>query len=134
MTAFDRPFQTPYEMDQAMRDAWYKLVDVDDTIICLGDVSVDGSVQAHHQEWWREVPGAKWLVIGNHEVNRVGEVDVEGFEEIHPTLYAGGDPTLYAGAHAATHMSDGGVNVHGHSHNATLTRTRHVNASVEQVR
>ena len=65
--AFDRPFRTPYEMDQAMMDAWYELVDAVDTIICLGDVSVDGSVQAQHQRWWREAPGAKWLVLGNHD-------------------------------------------------------------------
>ena len=35
-----------------MMDAWYALVGVDDTIVCLGDVSVDGTVQEHHQEWW----------------------------------------------------------------------------------
>ena len=53
VTAFDRPFRTLYEMDQAMMDAWYELVGADDTTICLGDVSVDGSVQDHHQRWWR---------------------------------------------------------------------------------
>ena len=26
VTAFDRPFPTPYEMDRAMMDAWYALV------------------------------------------------------------------------------------------------------------
>ena len=47
VTAFDRLFRTPYEMDRAMMDAWYALVDASDTIVCLGDVSVDGSsVQA----------------------------------------------------------------------------------------
>ena len=48
-------------------DAWYELVGSDDTTICLGDVSVDGSVQDHHQRWWREAFGAKWLVLGNQE-------------------------------------------------------------------
>ena len=81
LTAFDRPFRTPNDRDQVMRHAWYELVDVDDTIICLGDVGVDSSIRVDHQAWWREAPGAKWLVIGNHDVNRVGEVDVEGFEE-----------------------------------------------------
>ncbi len=59
VTAFDRPSRTPYEMDQAMMDAWYELVGVGDEIICLGDVSVDGGVQAHHQRWWREAPWEK---------------------------------------------------------------------------
>ena len=29
----------------------------------------------HHQEWWREAPGTKWLVLGNHvtldEIERI---------------------------------------------------------------
>ena len=32
------------------------------------------------------------------------------------------------------HVPDGCVNVHGHTHNTALTRTRHVNVSVEQIR
>ena len=71
VAAFDRPFRTTEEMDQAMMDAWYELVGDDDTIVCLGDVSVDGSTQPHHQRWWREAPGAKWLVIGNHDLDPV---------------------------------------------------------------
>ena len=121
-------------MDQAMRDAWYELVDVDDTIICLGDVTVDGSVQAQHQRWWREAPGAKWLVLGNHDVNRLGELNVEGFEEVHPTLFADGDPPLLMTHMPLRHVPEGCVNVHGHTHNAAPTSTRHVNVSVEQIR
>ena len=64
---FFRPFGTVRRADQAMMDAWYDLVGADDTTICLGDVSVDGSVLAHHQEWWREAPGVKWLVLVNHD-------------------------------------------------------------------
>ena len=88
VTASDRPLRMPNEMDPAMMDAWYELVGAGDMIICLGDVSVDGSVQAHHQRWWREAPGEKWIVFGNHDVNRIGELDVEGFDQVHPTLYA----------------------------------------------
>ena len=32
------------------------------------------------------------------------------------------------------HVPDGCVNVHGHTHNAAITGTRHVNVSVEQIR
>ncbi len=41
-----------------MRDAWYDLVDIGDTIICLGDVSVDVSVQATTRNGGPEAPGA----------------------------------------------------------------------------
>ena len=71
--AFDRPFRTVREMDQAMMDAWYELVGRNDTIICLGDATVGGNVLAHHQEWWREAPGTKLLVLGNHEVDPVNQ-------------------------------------------------------------
>ena len=74
IAALDRPFQTPHEMDQAMMDAWYELVGAGDTIIYLGDVGVDGNVQVHHQRWWQQAPGAKWLVIGNHDVDPVNQV------------------------------------------------------------
>ena len=57
-----------------MMDAWYELVGAGDTIIYLGDVGVDGNVQVHHQRWWQQAPGAKWLVIGNHDVDPVNQV------------------------------------------------------------
>ena len=34
------------------------------------------------------------MVIGNHEINAVGELEINGFDEIHSTLYAAGDPAL----------------------------------------
>ena len=55
--AFRRPFASAAEADQAMMNAWYEQVGDSESIICLGDVSVDGDALAHHQEWWREGPG-----------------------------------------------------------------------------
>ena len=75
-------------------DAWYDLVGADNTIICLGDVSVDGSVQAHHQRWWREAPGVKWLVVGNHDVDPVNQVRPVAVGRTAGTLFAPGDPPL----------------------------------------
>jgi hypothetical protein len=73
-------------------------------------------------------------VQSNHDVNRLGQLDVEGFEEVHATLFADGDPPLLMTHIPLRHVPDGCVNVHGHAHNALLTRTRHVNVSVEQIR
>ena len=42
----------------------------------------------------RSAPGRKVLVIGNHEVNCAGNVDIDGFHEIHSTLYGPGNPPL----------------------------------------
>ncbi len=52
-------------------ETWYKEVAEGETIICLRDVTVDGEAPAHHQEWWRQALGAKWLVLGNHDVDPV---------------------------------------------------------------
>ena len=69
-------------------DAWYELVGVGDKIICLGDVTVDGSVQAHHQRWWREAPGEKCLVLGNHDVDPVNQVRPLDVDRTTVTLFA----------------------------------------------
>ena len=48
--------------------------------------------------------------------------------------YAGGDPPLLMTRMPLRHVPDGRVHVHGHTRNAALTRTRHVNIRVDQVR
>ena len=73
-------------------------------------------------------------LFGNHDVNRLGELNVEGFEEVHPTLFAEGDPPVLMTHMPLRHVPEGCVNVHGHTHNAAPTSARHVNVSVEQIR
>ena len=78
-------------------DAWYEEVADDETIICLGDVTVDGEALAHHQEWWRKAPDAKWLVLGNHDVDPVNQIRPFETERTAVTLYAAGNPPLERG-------------------------------------
>ena len=134
IVAFDRPFRTPHEMDRAMMDAWYELVDVDDTIICLGDVTVDGGILAHHQEWWQEAPGEKWLVLGNHDVDRVNQVLPVAVDRTAITLFAPGEPPLLLTHVPLLQVPAGCINVHGHVHQKeSPSRNRHINVSVEQL-
>lgn len=49
-------------------------------------------------------------------------------------LYAGGDPPLLMTHMPLRHVPDGCVDVHGHTSDAALTRPRHVNIRVDQVR
>ena len=133
-TAFDRSFRTPQEMDQAMMDAWYERVDVDDTIICLGDVSVDGSILAHHQEWWREARGATWLVLGNHDVAPVNQMRPLEVDRTAVTMAAPGDPPLLLTHVPLLQVPTGCVNVHGHVHQKeSPSRNRHINVSAKQL-
>ena len=134
LTAFDRPFPTPDDMDEAMRRAWYELVDVDDTIICLGDVGVDSSIRLAHQTWWQEAPGTKWLVIGNHDVDRVNQVLPVAVDRTATTLFAPGEPPLLLTHVPLLQVPAGCINVHGHVHQKeSPSRHRHINVSVEQL-
>ena len=135
LTAFDRPFRTPDEMDQTMRTAWYELVGIDDTIICLGDVGVDSSIRVDHQAWWSEAPGAKWLVLGNHDVDRVNQVLPVAVDRTATTLFAPGEPPLLLTHVPLLQVPAGCINVHGHVHGkSSPSGNRHINVSVEQLR
>ena len=121
-------------MNDALFRNWHRTVSPGDTIICLGDIAIHG-LWGTLLKRLRRAPGRKILVIGNHEINRIGEVDIDGFEELHSTLYAAGDPPLLLTHMPLRHVPDGCVNVHGHLHNReSPSRTRHINVSVEQLR
>ena len=133
-SAFGRPFRTAAEADRAMMEAWYDQVAEGETIICLGDVTVDGEALAHHQDWWRRAPGTKWLVLGNHDVDPINQVRPFEAERRTVTLYAAGDPPLLLTHVPLLQVPHGAVNVHGHVHEReSPTRNRHVNVSVEQL-
>ena len=133
--AFDRPFEKPYEMDHVLLEAWCKEAEADDTTICLGDVSVDGCLQEHHQVWWEQAPGAKWLVLGNHDVDPVNEQRQVAVQRTAVTVFAPGDPPLALTHVPLMQVPHGCVNVHGHIHNqASPTRHRHINVTVEHLR
>ena len=46
-SVFGRPFPTAAAADEAMMEAWYEQVAEGETIICLGDVTVDGEALPH---------------------------------------------------------------------------------------
>ena len=131
---FGRPFTDTWQMDEVLFSTWERTVRPGDTIICLGDVAV-GGLSGTRLARLRRAPGRKILVIGNHEINRIGCVDIEGFDEIHMTLYASGTPPLLLTHMPLYKVPEGCVNVHGHIHNERAPSwTEHINVSVEQLR
>ena len=117
-TVFRRPFPTAAAADEAMMKAWYEQVAKGETIICLGDATVDGEALAHHQERWRKAPGAKWLVLGNHDVDPVNRIRPFEIDRTAVTLYAAGKPPLLLTHVPLVQVPHGAVNVHGHVHRA----------------
>ncbi len=133
-TVFGRPFRTTAAADTAMMEAWYEQVAEDETIICLGDITVDGEALAHHQEWWRKAPGAKWLVLGNHDVDPVNQIRPFEIDRTAVTLHAAGDPPLLLTHVPLLLVPHGAVNVHGHVHEQeSPTAHQHINVSIEQL-
>ena len=133
-TVFSRPFPTAAAADTAMMEAWHEQVADDETVICLGDVTVDGAALAHHHEWWRNAPGEKWLVLGNHDVDPINRIESVEIHHTAITLYAPGDPPLVLTHMPLIQVPYGTVNVHGHVHDEdSPTPSRHINVSVEQV-
>ncbi len=112
--------------------AWHEQGAEGETIICLGDVTVDGEALAHHQQMVAEGTG--------REVARARQSDVDPANQIRPfeidrtavTLYAAGDPPLLLTHVPLLQVPHGAVNVHGHVHEQeSPTPNWHVNASVE---
>ena len=133
-SVFGRPFRSAAEADRAMMQAWNDQVADDETIICLGDLAVDGNALAHHREWWQNAPGTTWLVLGNHDVDAVNLQRPFDVDRTALALYAAGDPPLLLTHVPLVEVPYGTVNVHGHLHEqGSPTDNRHVNVSVEQL-
>lgn len=68
----NRPFNSVREMDDFMVDAWNSAVRPTDIIYHLGDFSFGGA--AHARQIFRRLNGRKILILGNHDVDRDGNV------------------------------------------------------------
>ena len=117
-----------------MHRAWAERVAADDTIVCLGDISVDGCLGLHHVIRWRQAPGFKVLVLGNHDVDPINRVKHLDIQRKTLALAAPGDPPLLLTHVPLIQVPYGTVNVHGHIHEKqSPTPNRHINVSVEQL-
>ena len=130
--AFRRPFASVTAADSAMMGAWEEEVGERETIICLGDISVDGCARDHHQQWWEQSPGRKELVLGNHDVDPVNRRFAVDRWSV--ALYAAGEPPLLLTHVPLVKVPAGAVNVHGHLHvEQPPTEDQHLSVCVEQL-
>lgn len=74
----NRPFETVEEMDKTMIEKWNRVVDLDDTVIHLGDFALTS--RAHIKEIREQLNGEIYILIGNHD--RAGKLRNAGFEEV----------------------------------------------------
>ena len=129
---FKRPFPSVEAMNRHLLGEWRRLVGVDDTIICLGDVG--------HPDAWRDrelmerlrgCPGRRVLIVGNHDHDRRALAEA-GFEVQHERALYDAEPVLALTHAPLSAVPVGAVNVHGHLHEGTEWTYRHVNFAVER--
>ena len=130
----ERPFAEVKAMDRQLYANWEATVAPEDQLICVGDVAMRSALC---DATWRRIRGAagrrKQLVVGNHDLTGAGRLRVAGFDDVCSLLWMDGDPPLLFTHMPLANVPPGWVNVHGHTHAAPLTRSPHVNVSVEQI-
>lgn len=133
----DRPFDDVVAMNLALVQNCLARVDVGDILIFAGDVTM-GNVAATNA-LLHAMPGYKINVLGNHDVNRKGELLALAVDETAACLEltTPGAPlfiTHYPVSESV--LEPGQINLHGHIHNQVVhpslgNGARHRNLSVE---
>ena len=129
----NRPFADVEEMDRRLWDSWAAAVSPETVLVCVGDLAMRTAL---NEDTWRRVRtmrGRQELVIGNHDLTGLGQLRVDGFDGVWSVMTAPGDPPLIFTHMPLLEVPDGCVNVHGHMHDAPVTRTPHINVSVEHL-
>ena len=109
----DRPFESVEAMDSALLSAWEATVNLNDTIICGGDVALAGALDQVLLGRLEAMPGRKVLVIGNHDIGPTGKPAETASDEASMTLVIAGEPTLLVTHIPLWNVPAGRVNVHG---------------------
>lgn len=132
----DRPFDSVEEMNRALVDRWNAVVEPDDEVILVGDLTISSNAGTFI-DWIDALAGEIVLVTGNHDdvvvpnLDGLHVFDHYQFEHGEYRFYCVHDP-----ADARTNWS--GWTIHGHHHNNYPDRfpfvdpdRRFVNVSVE---
>ncbi|MCX2696224.1 metallophosphoesterase family protein [Ochrobactrum chromiisoli] len=119
----NRPFSSVNEMDDFLVDAWNSAVKQTDIVYHLGDFSFGGP--AHAKAIFRRLNGRKILILGNHDVDRDGNVlshlaELDWDQEpTHALVTSDGGERVFLShyAHRVWPASNrGSVHFYGHSH------------------
>ena len=132
--AFGRPFWSSAQGDAHLLDRWTRNVRNDDTVVCLGDVTLG---RATHSliDRIRQRPGRKVLVAGNHDNAFIDRLR-GAFDEVACCVHMPGaedEPDLLCTHVPLDTVPEGCVNVHGHVHLKSTIDRRRINVCVEQI-
>lgn len=129
-----RPWSTPEEMDHAIIAMWNARVKPGDRVYHLGDVCCGH--HSHISDYWDQLNGEKWLIIGNHDEKRLRAWFKRGADQSRVTHYKKvklQDPATNQVhkvilSHYAMRVWDcshyGAIHLYGHSHGKLTMSTR----------
>jgi calcineurin-like phosphoesterase family protein len=66
----NRPFQSVYEMDQILYNNWCSIVQPEDIVVVIGDLSIvrrPNQLSGTQRKYIQTLPGRKLLITGNHD-------------------------------------------------------------------
>lgn len=108
-----RPFKDEVDMDETIKSNWNSVVSQQDTVFHLGDFSLHYP-HDRKKQLLDSLNGKKILIIGNHDIDRVGHWAKMG-------IMAHKKPIVYEGlilSHEPEYFPEL-PNVHGHTHGNT---------------
>lgn len=126
-----RPYESVEAMNQAMFDNCLAVVKPQDTLIFVGDIafmSVNGM-----NEILRNMPGYKIQIVGNHDIDRKGQLIDYQVHERHLCMVhdvPGTEFQLLFTHYPLDNVPPNCVNVHGHIHQ-NLAQAHNINVCVE---
>jgi calcineurin-like phosphoesterase family protein len=132
----NRPFDTVEEMDNTIIENWNKVINKNDLIFVLGDVSFYSKELTYHII--HKLHGRKILIIGNHDKSRsltwwgdVGFNIVYHYPIIYNEFYMLSHEPLYVNSNMPY------ANIHGHIHSMNICSKgeiqQYFNVSVENI-
>ena len=128
---FGRPFRNCHHGDGYLLEQWTHGVRDRDTVVCLGDVTMDRPTDGLIDRLRRR-PGRKILVAGNHDNAHIRRLR-RAFDAVAACAHLPGEPELLFTHVPLDDVPSGCVNVHGHTHLKTSVDERRINVCVEQI-
>ena len=145
----NRPFRDTNEMNEVLIRNWNSVVSAEDTVYFLGDFAMGRHGLESDNQLFERLAGHKKMILGNHDRNfnvydgfekcdkvRNNDDAIDywstiGFEEVFA------QPIIIDGYYILSHEPINGLmkghifaNIHGHTHNVSMTGGNYFNASV----
>ena len=130
-----RPFKDTYDMNKTIIDNWNRVVEPDDIVYHLGDISLRWD---NLDEIYSKLNGTIYLIKGNHERKNSGFYREIGFQVI-PTKTKLDDYKVILSHRPLDDkdIPDGYINIHGHIHDKplddNLDKSKHICVAVEKI-